>query len=192
MTIRRQEIGRCHVSRVPAEDATVSFAVAFLNTHDALADPPDRLSVAVVRRLASHYGHPHLARDLRERDLEPLRSLRERLRPVFAAPAPAKAGALDAVLRAAGATARFPPDAGRLTATGGRDAVARLGVVLADALAAALATGGPDRFGTCAGDPCRCVYLDRTRAGRQRYCCQLCNDRESAAAYRRRRRAAAD
>jgi len=76
----------------------------------------------------------------------------------------------------------------RLAATGGRDAVGRLAVALADAMAHALAAGGADRFGTCAADPCRCAYLDRTRGGRQRYCCELCNDRMAAAAYRRRHR----
>jgi len=60
-------------------------------------------------------------------------------------------------------------------------------VVLADALARALAEGGAERLRTCVGDPCRCVYVDRTRAGRQRYCCELCNDRMASAAYRRRR-----
>ncbi|MGW5667042.1 CGNR zinc finger domain-containing protein [Micromonospora sp. NPDC003776] len=37
-------------------------------------------------------------------------------------------------------------------------------------------------------DPCRAPYLDRTRAGRQRYCCELCNNRAAAAAYRSRSR----
>ena len=68
------------------------------------------------------------------------------------------------------------------------DAVRRLGALCADALARAMAVGGPGRFGTCAGHPCRCGYVDRTRAGRQRFCCQLCNDRTAAAAYRSRRR----
>jgi len=60
---------------------------------------------------------------------------------------------------------------------------------VADALAQAMAAGGPGRFGTCLADPCRCVYVDRTRSGRQRYCCELCNDRIAAAAYRSRRSA---
>ncbi|MCI4065808.1 CGNR zinc finger domain-containing protein [Micromonospora sp. R77] len=34
----------------------------------------------------------------------------------------------------------------------------------------------------------RRLYLDRTRAGRQRYCCELCNNRAAAAAYRGRTR----
>jgi predicted RNA-binding Zn ribbon-like protein len=62
----------------------------------------------------------------------------------------------------------------------------RLGVAIADALAHTLEVGGLERLGACAGSPCHCVYIDRTRAGRQRYCCELCNDRMAAAAYRRR------
>jgi predicted RNA-binding Zn ribbon-like protein len=67
------------------------------------------------------------------------------------------------------------------------DPVTELAAVATDGLVQAMAVGGPGRFGTCAGEPCRCAYVDRTRAGRQRFCCQLCNDRVAAAAYRSRR-----
>jgi predicted RNA-binding Zn ribbon-like protein len=53
------------------------------------------------------------------------------------------------------------------------------------ALAAHVARHGLTRLGSCAAHPCACVYVDRTRAGRRRYCCDLCNDR-AAAAYRNR------
>jgi len=66
------------------------------------------------------------------------------------------------------------------------DGVARFAIACADALARALAEGGAERLRTCLGDPCRCVYVDRTRANRRRYCCDLCNDRMASAAYRRR------
>ncbi len=46
-----------------------------------------------------------------------------------------------------------------------------------------------DRFGTCDAAPCTCVYLDRTRNRGRRYCSDLCNDRASQAAMRRRRSA---
>jgi predicted RNA-binding Zn ribbon-like protein len=78
------------------------------------------------------------------------------------------------------------PEGLRLSASGGRGPVGRYAVVLADALAQVLTEGGADRLRTCVADPCRCVYVDRTRAGRQRYCCELCNDRMASAAYRRR------
>jgi len=180
------------VGRVPAEDPALSLAVDFLNTYDSYNVPPELLSIERVRRLTAHHGHPRLGLDLREGDVAALRAMRERLRPAFASPDPAeKIRALDEVLaeQATGARLRGDPDGlPRLAAAGGRDPVGRLAVTVADALAHALATGGPERLRTCAGDPCRCVYVDRTRAGRQRYCCQLCNDRMAAAAYRQRRR----
>lgn len=177
------------VSRVPRDEPELALAVDFLNTYDALATPPDRLSVAVVQQLAAEHGRPF--DDLRPPDLDRLHELREQLRPVFAAPEPAdRIAALDTVLRTeqagVGLTLAADGDGVTMHAVGGRDAPGRFAVLLADALARAMAGGGPDRFGTCAGDPCTCVYLDRTKAGRQRFCCQLCNDRVSAASYRRR------
>jgi len=38
--------------------------------------------------------------------------------------------------------------------------------LIADALSNVLASGGGDRLGVCVADPCRCGYVDRTRAGR--------------------------
>ena len=58
---------------------------------------------------------------------------------------------------------------------------------LATALAEAVAARGFSRFGTCDAGPCSCVYLDRTRSGNRRYCCDICNGRAAAAAYRRRK-----
>ena len=179
------------VSSVPADDPVLALAIDFLNTYDDLETPPDGLSIERVTRLLNRHGQPGLP--LRASDLEPLRRLRERLRPVFAAPGIAeKVAAVDGVLRGESAGVGVIVDgAGTVAmhATGGDGPVGRLGVLLADTLARALVGGGADRFGTCAADPCHCVYVDRTRSGRQRYCCQLCNDRMAAAAYRRRGRA---
>ncbi|WP_179855072.1 CGNR zinc finger domain-containing protein [Paractinoplanes atraurantiacus] len=180
------------MSSVPADDPALELVIDFLNTYDDLATPPDRLSIQRVTELLDRHGQPALA--LRASDLESLRRLRERLRPAFASPdAAGKAAAVDDVLRTESARATVVvDDAGTvaLRATGGDGPVGQLAVLLADVLARALSTGGADRFGTCAADPCHCVYLDRTRSARQRYCCQLCNDRMAAAAYRRRSRAA--
>jgi predicted RNA-binding Zn ribbon-like protein len=178
------------MARVPPDDAALHLVVDFCNTHDLLADPPDRLTVARARAIAEKYGRADLTARLREADLPALKAVRGRLYGVFAAETAAdKAAELNALLERQGATARLVDegDAFRVAATGGRDPVARLAVVLADALARALAEGGAERLRTCVGDPCRCVYVDRTRAGRQRYCCELCNDRMASAAYRRRK-----
>jgi predicted RNA-binding Zn ribbon-like protein len=175
------------MSPVPPDEPALALAIDFLNTYDALETPPDRLSVDWVQRLAAHYGYPvTFAAD----DLEPLRSLREQLRPVFAAEdVDAKLAALNGVLEKATAHVGRVGDKVRLSAIGGAGAVGRFGILVADALAQAMAAGGPGRFGSCLADPCRCVYVDRTRSGRQRYCCELCNDRMAAAAYRSRRSA---
>jgi predicted RNA-binding Zn ribbon-like protein len=47
---------------------------------------------------------------------------------------------------------------------------------------------GTGRLGVCGSDPCRCVFVDRTRAGTRKYCCTYCNDRFAARAYRRRKK----
>jgi predicted RNA-binding Zn ribbon-like protein len=182
------------MSRVPTDDSALRLAVDFCNTYDLLNDPPDRLSVRAARQLAARHGFGRLARDLpgdeQAADLAALRAVRQRLYQVFSAgSADAKAAAVNELLTAQSAVARIvpAPEGGlRLGATGGRGAVGRYAVALANALARVLADGGEDRLRTCVADPCRCVYVDRTRAGRQRYCCELCNDRVASAAYRRR------
>jgi predicted RNA-binding Zn ribbon-like protein len=173
------------MSPVPPDEPELALAIDFLNTYDALETPPDRLSVDVVHRIAGRHGYPAT---FAAQDVEPLRALREQLRPVFAAAdVDVKLAALNGVLENATARVGRVGDRIRLSATGGTDAVSRFGILLADALGQAMAAGGADRFGTCLADPCRCVYVDRTRSGRQRYCCELCNDRVAAAAYRSRR-----
>jgi predicted RNA-binding Zn ribbon-like protein len=175
------------MSAVPADEPALALAIDFLNTYDALNDPPDGLNVTGLQRIATRHGTS--TEDLRPADLEPLRELRELLRPVFANPhVDAKISALNLVFRDLAADVQVAHEDGRvsLRASGGRDPVGRFGIVVADALAQALSTGGADRFGTCAAEPCHCVYVDRTRSGRQRYCCELCNDRMAAAAYRKR------
>jgi hypothetical protein len=185
------------VSSVPATNPGLQLAIAFVNTYDLLEDPPDRLSAPVVARIARNGGHAELAdalADLSRHDLDRLRTGRSRLYLVFAALDPAaKIDALNAAMEEADVRPRVRREQDgtvRIAATRTstrHDPPAEFLAVAVDALAQAMLVGGPDRFGTCAGDPCRCVYVDRTRAGRQRFCCQLCNDRMAAAAYRSRR-----
>ena len=65
-----------------------------------------------------------------------------------------------------------------------------LRVRCAIALLEAIRDGGWANFGICAGDPCTCVYVDRTRNHSRRYCSELCNNRVSQLAHRRRQSAA--
>jgi len=55
----------------------------------------------------------------------------------------------------------------------------------------AIRDDGWERFGICDAAPCCCVYVDRSKNRRRRYCSQLCTDRAAQAAYRSRRRAEA-
>jgi predicted RNA-binding Zn ribbon-like protein len=187
------------MSAVPGSDPSLRLSVAFVNTYDLLESPPDRLSVPHAAVLARHYGFADLADRLSAHDdapsLDRLRSLRGRLYQVFSAGTPeATVEALNAALdrQALRVRARLNPDGTvRIGAVYASDAdpIGELAALLTDAVAQAMAAGGPERFGTCVADPCRCAYVDRTRAGRQRFCCQLCNDRTAAAAYRTRRAA---
>lgn len=179
------------MSPVPPDSPALRLALDFVNTYDALDTPPDSLTVATAQRLADRYGQAELATDLARAELGGLQRLRTQLYQVFAGPAPAdRVAALGALVSADDYRVTLLEDGGlRLAVVPGRaDPVHRLAALLTDALAHAMVAGGPDRFGTCAGHPCRCGYLDRTRAGRQRFCCQLCNDRSASAAYRSRRR----
>jgi predicted RNA-binding Zn ribbon-like protein len=164
----------------------LALAIDLCNTYDLLETPPDTLRLELLRRLAKRADRLELVEGLRDADLPALRELRAGLYQAFAATGPAgKADALNGVLRHASAQARII--GGRLQSVGGPDPLDRLAAALAGALAQAMADGDPGRLRLCAADPCRCVYVDRTRANRQRYCCDLCNDRMAAAAYRRRR-----
>ncbi len=187
------------MSAVPATDPALQLAIAFVNTYDLLESPPDLLTVEKAAAIARQFGFATLGNSLARADrasLDRLRSLRGRLYSVFTAPtASARIEALNTALDSASVRPRMGVDesgAVRLRAVYGRaddDAIGELAALATDAMAYAMTVGGPGRFGTCAADPCRCVYVDRTRAGRKRFCCELCNDRMAAAAYRSRRAA---
>jgi predicted RNA-binding Zn ribbon-like protein len=181
----------CAMLNTPTDD--LDIAVELINTVYLLADPPDRLtSTAVFQGVLTGLGHEEWARTLREEDLETLCALRERLRAVFGAPTPAEAaGLLNAMLREGAALPQLVPDeAGGLVlrVDAGLSGVAALAARLPIALAAQVAAHGIGRLGICSAAPCECVFVDRTRAGTRRYCCDGCNDRAAAAAYRRRKR----
>jgi predicted RNA-binding Zn ribbon-like protein len=173
----------------PADD--LELAVLLVNSHDELADPPDRLATidwyaAVLRAV----GHPEHAAALRPGDIAALRALRAALRAAFTAATPeAAAQVLNPMLLTAAAVPVLVPEPGgraRLGVAPGVTGGPALAARLPAALAAHIARHGLTRLGSCAAHPCACVYVDRTRAGTRRYCCDLCNDRAAAAAYRNR------
>ena len=171
-------------------DRDLDLAVELINTHWVLASPPDRLTdVGVYQRILRDAGEKALARELTDTDLGALRALREQLRPVFAAQTTEAAAAIvDEMLRDAVLPARLAAGAGaaRWDWGAGQHGIAALRARLLSALATNLIHHGTDRIGVCQASPCDCVYVDRSRARTRRYCCDQCNDRAAAAAYRRR------
>ena len=174
----------------PASD--VELALLLVNSHDLLEDPPDRLSdLEWLTHVLRRAGHPDLAGELTSRHLSRLRRLRDALRGAFEAGSNEEAAAvLNPLLTKASAVALIDVDEGGATSLRvgiGLSGVAALEARLPAALAAYVAEHGVRRLGVCGSDPCRCVFVDRTRAGTRKYCCSYCNDRHAARAYRRRR-----
>jgi predicted RNA-binding Zn ribbon-like protein len=177
----------------------LDVVVSLLNTYDAYDAAPERLtSVESLKRLFAKIGWTDVATSrLAQRDVVAVKKLREQVRAIFAGAADGDAAA--AALACNALLARVRPvlalqvDADRSAlgvADAGSDAVRRLEERVAVAVAVGLATPGV-RLGLCDAHPCRCAYVDRSRARSRRFCCELCADRFAAAAYRRRKGAAA-
>lgn len=175
----------------------LDLAVALINTHWEMASPPDGLTdVAVYQRILRDAGEDALAGQLAPGDLDGLRALRASIKPVFAAGTTGGAVViLDPLLASVGVPARIAPAGDSAGGTArwdwgaGQRGISALRTRLLAALAEHLVEHGAARLGTCQAGPCTCVYVDRSRARTRRYCCDQCNDRAAAAAYRRRRRA---
>jgi len=176
----------------PATD--VELVLLLVNSLDLLEDPPDRLAdLTWLTGALARAGHRDLAGELARRDLARLRTLRDSLRGVFEAEdVRAAAAQLNPLLEKAGAVPLLVVDADdthpALRVGVGLRGVAALEARLPAALASHVAEHGTARLGVCGSDPCRCVFLDRTRGNTRRYCCTYCNDRYAARAYRRRKR----
>jgi len=174
----------------PASD--VELALLLVNSHDLLEEQPDRLvDLAWLTRSFSAVGHGDLATELWESDLPRLRDLRDVLRRVFESDELAEvASLLNPLLEEANAIPLLVmgQDGVELRVGVDRHGVSALEARLPAALAAYVAERGLSRLGVCESDPCRCVFVDRTRAGTRKYCCTYCNDRYAARAYRRRKR----
>jgi predicted RNA-binding Zn ribbon-like protein len=160
----------------------LDLAVLLLNSVDLLEEPADRIATDLVwwRRVLGRAGHQELADAQRDEELPALRSLRATLRTVFeCADVDAARRVLNVALSHAEAVVQVTEEG--LTVSGG------LRGRLLFAVAQHIAEYGVTRLGICASDPCRCAFVDRTRAGTRRYCCDLCNDRAAARAYRARK-----
>jgi predicted RNA-binding Zn ribbon-like protein len=170
----------------------VAFALGLLNSWDELEPDPECLrDVDVLRRFLTRHGLTDAARLVRETDVESLRSLRGRLAHAWdAADEQTAVAELNMIL--SGATAQPWLAHGE---SGSRFRYDRPGSPIrafADALAVRglleeIAGGRWPRFGRCDAEPCRCVFIDRTRSALRRYCCRLGAHRAAHHAFRRRR-----
>jgi predicted RNA-binding Zn ribbon-like protein len=150
----------------------------------------------MISRFVRWIGHPELADQISDADLPRFRALRTALRSAFEASSELRAvAALNGVLAANPSISELRAEGNAWTfrhrAADASDPVATLAVEAAIALLIAIRDRGWDRFGICAGSPCTCVYVDGSKNRSRRYCSDLCNDRISQVAQRRRRRAAA-
>jgi predicted RNA-binding Zn ribbon-like protein len=179
---------------VDRTDRDLDLAVELVNTYWVLASPPDSLAATEdYRRVLRSAGEETLAAELTDADLRALRALRSQLKPVFGAETLEHAvSVLDRLLQSAAVPARLTAGDGmaRWDWGAGQRGIAALRARLLAALAMHVIRHGTSRMGICQASPCDCVYVDRSRQRTRRYCCDQCNDRAAAAAYRRRKSSA--
>jgi predicted RNA-binding Zn ribbon-like protein len=171
----------------------IAFAVRLINTWDELEPDPECLGdVAFVRRFLDRHGLTDAGRVARDDDVEWLRDLRGRLTRAWDAVDEETAVAeLNTILAGAQAQPWLSRRDGRSEFRYDRPGlpIRQFGDALASrSLLEEIACGRWSRFGRCVAAPCRCVFVDRTRAAVRRYCCRLCADRAAHQAFRRRAR----
>lgn len=173
----------------------VALAVDLVNTWDELVDPPELIEGADdVRYWLDWHGLHTVALGIRDRDVERVLQLRGRLESAFDAEDEAHAVALlNELARENGTPPRLERagDDWRLRSwPDEREGLPAVAAYAAVSLLEAIRDLGWSRFGRCAGAPCRCAFVDRSRNRSRRYCCELCADRVAQAQHRRRKKAA--
>jgi predicted RNA-binding Zn ribbon-like protein len=168
------------------------FAERLLASWDELEPEPEQLrDPALVTRFLSRHGLYEAAALADGDDLAALRALRDRLAAAWDADSDERAvELLNRVVADSPARPRLVRESGawqfRFDRPG--EPVSRFaGGLAAGALLEEIRLHGRRRLGRCAGAPCRCAFVDRSRNRSKRYCCDLCADRVNQAAARRRR-----
>jgi predicted RNA-binding Zn ribbon-like protein len=177
------------LSMFQKDDDPVRLAVDLVNTWDELEAEPELLrDPASLKRFLERHEFGTSVR-ASSRDVQELRSVRNSLRAVFTARDEEEAvRELNGVLRRSSAKPQFVRDErkwrvewmGRLTD--------RIASASAMSLLEAIGSDGWERFGICAGAPCCCVFVDRSKNQSRRFCSDLCADRVAQALHRQRRR----
>ena len=169
------------------EHDPVKLAVDLANTWDLLeADPELLRDSATLERFLVRRGFGDRVRTT-GRDLAEVRRVRDALRSAFtASDEEAAVHALNALLGRSAARPQFErADGGWTLHWVGRlpDVVA---AQTAMSLLEAIRDDGWERFGICAGAPCCCVFVDRSKNRSRRFCSQLCADRIAQSLHRAR------
>jgi predicted RNA-binding Zn ribbon-like protein len=171
----------------------LDLAVLLVNSYDTLEDPPERLhDLGWLQGALRQVGHRDVGNALGPEDLPALHDLRSGLRTAFeVSDLDAAVRVLNPMMREAGAvpalvTDPASPSAVRLVTGAEARGLQALQIRLPVALAQRIAASGVASLGACHADPCRCVFVDRTRARTRKYCCGWCNDRAASRAYRQR------
>jgi len=171
-------------------DDPVRLAVDLANSWDTLEANPELLKdAATLKRFLARRGQGEFRPT--NRDLAEVRALRDELREAFAAASEAEAvRRLNAVLARSDAKPQLDrADEGWRIRWTGR-LVDTLASATAMSLLEAIRDDGWERFGICAGAPCCCVFVDRSKNRSRRFCSDLCADRIAQAAHRQRRKSA--
>jgi predicted RNA-binding Zn ribbon-like protein len=170
----------------------VPLALAVANTIDLLEDPPDLLRDAGrLRRFLRHWGYA--SRLATDRDLARVRELRDQIIEAMDSDPATGAAILGRLGTQLDTRPRLEPaEPGTWTLRYGpapEEGLDALSASVVVGLMQLLAAGEWGLIGTCAGAPCRCFFVDRSRNRTRRFCCQLCADRINQARSRARRRA---
>jgi len=171
------------------EHDPVKLAVDLVNTWDLLEDDPELLKDApTLKRFLARRGFDETLRTS-SRDLAEMRRLRDDLRTAFTAvDEEAAVASLNSLLRRSAAKPQFA----RAGAGWAMGWTGRLSDVVtaqtAMSLLEAIRDDGWERFGICAGAPCCCVFVDRSKNRSRRFCSELCADRVAQSLHRARLR----
>lgn len=175
----------------PIPRTSLERAIAFLNTWDTQAAASDLVADSAVLGRFLRWVHDRPASvPADDADLVAFRAARSRLRAAFESPDEGSAvDALNAILADRPAVAHLEREGDSWTLHHEPVQPEPIEALLAEsalALLEAIRDVGWERLGICAGSPCTCVYVDRSRNRSRKFCSDLCNDRVSQEAHRRR------